>query len=56
MPELAVLPSIVSVAVVLILVILWLSIRIVNRDDQLVVFRLGNTDESLVKGPGPACS
>ncbi len=48
------LPLIVSLifAVVLLLFVLWLSIRVVNRGDQLVVYRLGNTDESLVKGPG----
>jgi regulator of protease activity HflC (stomatin/prohibitin superfamily) len=51
MSELPVLVSIVF-AVVLLLVVLWLSIRVVNRGDQLVVYRLGNTDESLVKGPG----
>jgi regulator of protease activity HflC (stomatin/prohibitin superfamily) len=38
--------------VVLLLLVLWLSIRVVNRGDQLVIYRLGNTDESLVKGPG----
>ena len=48
------LPIIVTViaVVLLVLLILWLSIRVVNRGDQLVVYRLGNTDESLVKGPG----
>ena len=48
------LPIIVTViaVVLLVLMILWLSIRVVNRGDQLVVYRLGNTDESLVKGPG----
>ncbi len=51
MPELPLLLSII-IAVVLILLVLWLSIRVVNRGDQLVVYRLGNTDESLVKGPG----
>ena len=51
MPDLAVLLSVV-VAVLLVLLVLWLSIRVVNRGDQLVVYRLGNTDESLVKGPG----
>ena len=42
----------VIVAVLLVLAILWLSIRVVNRGDKLVVYRLGNTDDSLVKGPG----
>ena len=51
MPELTVLATALGVGLLLIL-ILWLSIRIVNRGDKLVVYRLGNTDESLVKGPG----
>ena len=48
------LPLIATVAaiVVLLLLVLWLSIRVVNRGDKLVVYRLGNTDDSLVKGPG----
>jgi regulator of protease activity HflC (stomatin/prohibitin superfamily) len=48
------LPLIITIAaaVILVLVVLWLSIRVVNRGDQLVIYRLGNTDESLVKGPG----
>ena len=36
----------------LLVLILWLSIRVVNRGDKLVVYRLGNTDDTLVKGPG----
>ena len=51
MPELTILATALGVGLLLIL-ILWLSIRIVNRGDKLVVYRLGNTDESLVKGPG----
>lgn len=42
----------VVVAVLLVLAVLWLSIRVVNRGDKLVIYRLGNTDDSLVKGPG----
>ena len=38
--------------VILLLLVLWLSIRVVNRGDKLVIYRLGNTDDSLVKGPG----
>ena len=37
---------------VLVVLFLWLSIRVVNRGDKLVIYRLGNTDDSLVKGPG----
>ena len=51
MSELPVLLSFI-LAIVLVLLVLWLSIRVVNRGDQLVVYRLGNTDELLVKGPG----
>ena len=51
MPELTVLITALGVGLLLLL-ILWLSIRIVNRGDKLVVYRLGNTDDSLVKGPG----
>jgi regulator of protease activity HflC (stomatin/prohibitin superfamily) len=51
MPELTVLITAIGVGLLLLL-ILWLSIRIVNRGDKLVVYRLGNTDDSLVKGPG----
>ena len=48
------LPLLISaiVVVLLLLFILWLSIRVVNRGDKLVVYRLGNTDDTLVKGPG----
>lgn len=51
MPDLPLIATVVAI-VVLILLILWLSIRVVNRGDKLVVYRLGNTDDSLVKGPG----
>jgi regulator of protease activity HflC (stomatin/prohibitin superfamily) len=43
--------SIALVAVV-ILVLIYLSIRIVNEYDRLVVFRFGRTGDRLVKGPG----
>jgi regulator of protease activity HflC (stomatin/prohibitin superfamily) len=51
MPDLPLLVTVVAI-VVLALLVLWLSIRVVNRGDKLVVYRLGNTDDSLVKGPG----
>ena len=51
MPELPFLITVVAI-VVLLLLVLWLSIRVVNRGDKLVVYRLGNTDDTLVKGPG----
>ena len=37
---------------VVVLTIIYLSIRIVNQYEQLVVFRLGRTNETLVRGPG----
>lgn len=51
MPDPTLTATVVGV-VLLVVLILWLSIRVVNRGDQLVIYRLGNTDESLVKGPG----
>jgi regulator of protease activity HflC (stomatin/prohibitin superfamily) len=51
MPEATVLVTALAVGLLLLLV-LWLSIRVVNRGDKLVIYRLGNTDDSLVKGPG----
>ncbi len=51
MPELPLIATVVAVLVLLLLVS-WLSIRVVNRGDKLVVYRLGNADDSLVKGPG----
>jgi regulator of protease activity HflC (stomatin/prohibitin superfamily) len=36
----------------LILVILYLSVRIVQQYEAMVVFRLGRTNEGLVRGPG----
>jgi len=48
------LPLLITVVaiVILALLVLWLALRVVNRGDKLVVYRLGNTDDSLVKGPG----
>ena len=45
------LASIILVAVVLI-VLAYLSIRVVNEFERLVVFRLGKTGPERVKGPG----
>ncbi|MEI8334296.1 MAG: SPFH domain-containing protein [Chloroflexota bacterium] len=46
-------PIISVVIVVLVLVaLLYLSVRIVNEYDRLVVFRFGRTGPRLVKGPG----
>ncbi|HJU49054.1 MAG TPA: SPFH domain-containing protein [Gaiellaceae bacterium] len=48
-------PIILSVAaflVVVLLVIVYLSIRVVQQYERMVVFRLGRTDEQLVRNPG----
>jgi regulator of protease activity HflC (stomatin/prohibitin superfamily) len=42
----------VILLVVVLLVLAFLTIRIVNEYDRLVVFRLGKTGDNLVKGPG----
>jgi regulator of protease activity HflC (stomatin/prohibitin superfamily) len=51
MPDLTLTATVIAI-VILVLLVLWLAIRIVNRGDKLVIYRLGNTDDSLVKGPG----
>ena len=38
--------------VVVVLVFIYLSVRIVQQYERLVVFRLGRTDEALTRGPG----
>lgn len=42
----------VVLLVVVLLVLAFLTIRVVNEYDRLVVFRLGKTGATLVKGPG----
>jgi regulator of protease activity HflC (stomatin/prohibitin superfamily) len=44
--------AIIAFLVVVVLVLVYLSIRVVNQYEQLVVFRLGRTNEGLVRGPG----
>jgi regulator of protease activity HflC (stomatin/prohibitin superfamily) len=44
--------AIVAFLVVVLLVILYLSVRIVQQYEQMVVFRLGKTNEGMVRGPG----
>ncbi len=48
------LPPIVGLVVILVIVllILYLSVRIVQQYERMVVFRLGRTNERLVKDPG----
>ncbi len=38
--------------IVVIVVFLYLSVRIVRQYERMVVFRLGTTNEDLVRGPG----
>jgi len=52
--EFPVLATIAAVAfvVVVVLVIVYLSIRVVQQYEKMVVFRLGKTNESMVRDPG----
>jgi regulator of protease activity HflC (stomatin/prohibitin superfamily) len=44
--------SIVAAIVVFILIVVYLAIRIVQQYEEMVVYRLGKTNESLVRPPG----
>jgi regulator of protease activity HflC (stomatin/prohibitin superfamily) len=50
--ELAVLIATLGFVLVVLLAILYLSVRIVQQYERMVVFRLGKTNESLVREPG----
>jgi regulator of protease activity HflC (stomatin/prohibitin superfamily) len=50
--ELAVLIATLGFVLVVLLAILYLSVRIVQQYERMVVFRLGRTNESLVREPG----
>jgi len=50
--ELAVLLAVGGVVLVFVLVLVYLSIRVVQQYERMVVFRLGKTDESKVRLPG----
>jgi len=50
--ELPLVAAVVAFVVVVLLVIVYLSIRVVQQYEKMVVFRLGKTNESLVRGPG----
>jgi regulator of protease activity HflC (stomatin/prohibitin superfamily) len=41
-----------AILVIIVLVILYLSVRVVQQYEKMVVFRLGRTNESLVREPG----
>jgi regulator of protease activity HflC (stomatin/prohibitin superfamily) len=47
-----VLAAIAAFVVVVLLVIVYLSIRVVQQYEKMVVFRLGRTNESMVRDPG----
>ena len=50
--ELPVVLAVVAFLVVVLLVIVYLSIRVVQQYERMVVFRLGRTDASMVRNPG----
>jgi regulator of protease activity HflC (stomatin/prohibitin superfamily) len=50
--ELPVILAIVAFLLVVLLVIVYLSIRVVQQYERMVVFRLGKTDQNLVRSPG----
>ena len=50
--DLAVVLAVGAFLVVVLLVVVYLSIRVVQQYERMVVFRLGRTDESMVRNPG----
>ena len=50
--EVPVLAAVVAFLVVVGLVIIYLSIRVVQQYEKMVVFRLGRTNENMVRDPG----
>jgi regulator of protease activity HflC (stomatin/prohibitin superfamily) len=50
--EIPVVTAIAAFLVVVLLVIVYLSIRVVQQYEKMVVFRLGRTNESMVREPG----
>src|SRR5260221_1133359 len=50
--EVTVLAAIVAFVIVVLLVIVYLSIRVVQQYEKMVVFRLGRTNEQMVRDPG----
>ena len=52
MDQLPILLSVGAFVLVVVLVIIYLSIRVVQQYERMVVFRLGRTDESMVRNPG----
>ncbi|HEY7131750.1 MAG TPA: SPFH domain-containing protein, partial [Candidatus Limnocylindrales bacterium] len=50
--DVAIILATVAFVVIVILTILYLSVRVVQQYEKMVVFRLGRTNESLVREPG----
>jgi regulator of protease activity HflC (stomatin/prohibitin superfamily) len=50
--EFAVIAAIAAFAIVVILTFLYLSVRVVQQYERMVVFRLGRTNDGLVREPG----
>jgi regulator of protease activity HflC (stomatin/prohibitin superfamily) len=50
--ELPVVLAVAAFLLVVLLVIIYLSIRVVQQYERMVVFRLGRTDQNLVRDPG----
>jgi regulator of protease activity HflC (stomatin/prohibitin superfamily) len=50
--ELAIALATLAFVVVIVLTILYLSVRVVQQYEQMVVFRLGKTNEAMVRQPG----
>src|SRR5512141_2828406 len=50
--EVPVLAAVAAFLVVVLLVIVYLSIRVVQQYEKMVVFRLGRTNENMVRDPG----
>jgi regulator of protease activity HflC (stomatin/prohibitin superfamily) len=50
--ELPVLLAVVAFIAVVLLVILYLSVRVVQQYEKMLVFRLGRTNESMLRDPG----
>jgi regulator of protease activity HflC (stomatin/prohibitin superfamily) len=50
--EFAVMAAIAAFAIVVILTFLYLSVRVVQQYERMVVFRLGRTNDGLVREPG----
>ena len=50
--ELIVTLAVLAVILLLVLLVLYLSVRVVQQYEQMVVFRLGRTNEGMVRGPG----